>query len=158
MLHHALLYITLSHSLLNLTAPSSPCSLHAQDVKESVLDTQLIYALARINKLSELEELISGPNVAKIDQIGTYLNLHHISHLSGILMAAFLTVDCGVWHLDYAFHLSFFISWCTLSLLSSTSLSSFIDIKHKQILLLLLNHIRSNRTLPPLVHHHFHYR
>ena len=41
-----------------------------KDVKESVLDTQLIYALARINKLSELEELISGPNVAKIDQIG----------------------------------------------------------------------------------------
>jgi clathrin heavy chain len=26
--------------------------------------------LARINKLSKLEELISGPNVAKIDQIG----------------------------------------------------------------------------------------
>ena len=41
-----------------------------KDVKESVIDTQLIYALARINKLSELEELISGPNVAKIDQIG----------------------------------------------------------------------------------------
>jgi hypothetical protein len=42
-------------------------------VKESVLDTQLIYALARINKMSELEELISGPNVAKIDQIGEFL-------------------------------------------------------------------------------------
>lgn len=39
-------------------------------MKESVLDTQLIYALARINKMAELEELISGPNVAKIDQIG----------------------------------------------------------------------------------------
>ena len=48
--------------------------LHEQDVKESVLDTQLIYALARINKMSELEELISGPNVAKIDQIGKYLS------------------------------------------------------------------------------------
>ena len=47
--------------------------LYEQDVKESVLDTQLIYALARINKMSELEELISGPNVAKIDQIGTYV-------------------------------------------------------------------------------------
>ena len=39
-------------------------------IKESMLDTQLIYALARVNKLSELEELISVPNVAKIDQMG----------------------------------------------------------------------------------------
>lgn len=72
--------------ILLLPLYSSPmlCSLHTQDVKESVLDTQLIYALARINKLSELEELISGPNVAKIDQIGTYLYVHHIPHLSGI--------------------------------------------------------------------------
>jgi hypothetical protein len=41
-----------------------------KSVKEAVLDTQLIYALAKVNKLSELEELISVPNVAKIDQIG----------------------------------------------------------------------------------------
>ena len=41
-----------------------------KDVKGSVLDTQLIYALARCNKLTELEELISVPNVAKIDMIG----------------------------------------------------------------------------------------
>jgi clathrin heavy chain len=41
-----------------------------KDVKETVLDTQLIYALARCNKLTELEELVSVPNVAKIDQIG----------------------------------------------------------------------------------------
>jgi clathrin heavy chain len=41
-----------------------------KDVKEQVLDTQLIYALARINKLTKLEEVISVPNVAKIDQIG----------------------------------------------------------------------------------------
>merc|ERR1711871_1078185 len=39
-------------------------------IKESILDTQLIYALARVNKLAELEELISVPNVAKIDQMG----------------------------------------------------------------------------------------
>lgn len=39
-------------------------------IKETVIDTQLIYALARINKLSEMEEVISVPNVAKIDQIG----------------------------------------------------------------------------------------
>ena len=41
-----------------------------KDIKEAVLDTQLIYALARVNRLSELEELISVPNVAKIDLIG----------------------------------------------------------------------------------------
>lgn len=41
-----------------------------KQVKESVIDTQLIYALARINKLAEMEEVISVPNVAKIDQIG----------------------------------------------------------------------------------------
>ena len=41
-----------------------------KDIKESVLDTQLIYALARVNKLAELEELVSVPNVGKIDLIG----------------------------------------------------------------------------------------
>ena len=41
-----------------------------KDLKESVLDTALIYALARINKLAELEEFVSAPNVAKIDQTG----------------------------------------------------------------------------------------
>jgi clathrin heavy chain len=39
-------------------------------VKESIIDTQLIYALARVNKLAEMEEIISVPNVAKIDTIG----------------------------------------------------------------------------------------
>lgn len=39
-------------------------------IKETIIDTQLIYALARISKLSEMEEVISVPNVAKIDQIG----------------------------------------------------------------------------------------
>lgn len=39
-------------------------------VKESMVDTQLIYALARVNKLAELEEVVSVPNVAKIDRIG----------------------------------------------------------------------------------------
>lgn len=41
-----------------------------KQVKESLIDTQLIYALAKVNKLAELEEVISVPNVAKIDQIG----------------------------------------------------------------------------------------
>jgi clathrin heavy chain len=41
-----------------------------KSIKETVLDTQLIYSLAKINRLSELEEIISVPNVAKIDQTG----------------------------------------------------------------------------------------
>jgi clathrin heavy chain len=41
-----------------------------KDIKEAALDTELIYALARTNKLSELEEFVSAPNVAKIDVTG----------------------------------------------------------------------------------------
>jgi clathrin heavy chain len=41
-----------------------------KNIKEAHLDTQLIYALAKVNKLSDMEELISVPNVAKIDIIG----------------------------------------------------------------------------------------
>lgn len=41
-----------------------------KSIKEKVLDTQLIYSLARINRLSELEEVISVANVAKIDETG----------------------------------------------------------------------------------------
>lgn len=41
-----------------------------QHLKESLIDTQYVYALARISKLAELEEVISVPNVVKIDQIG----------------------------------------------------------------------------------------
>ena len=41
-----------------------------KNVKESMIDTQLIYALAKCDKLAELEEVISVPNVAKIEQIG----------------------------------------------------------------------------------------
>ena len=41
-----------------------------KSIKETVLDTQLIYSLARTNKLAELEEVISVANVAKIDTTG----------------------------------------------------------------------------------------
>jgi len=39
-------------------------------VKEPTLDTMLIYAFARANKLGELEEFVSAPNVANIQAIG----------------------------------------------------------------------------------------
>lgn len=41
-----------------------------KQIKESAIDTQLIYSLARCNKLADLEEVVSVPNVAKIDTIG----------------------------------------------------------------------------------------
>ena len=41
-----------------------------KQIKESIIDTQLIYALARTNRLADMEEVISVPNVAKIDIIG----------------------------------------------------------------------------------------
>ena len=39
-------------------------------VKETQLDTTLIYAYAMADKLGELEEFISAPNVARIDDVG----------------------------------------------------------------------------------------
>lgn len=41
-----------------------------KDIKESSLDTELIYSLARTRKLAELEEFVSVPNVGKIDVTG----------------------------------------------------------------------------------------
>lgn len=41
-----------------------------KDIKEAMLDTELIYCLARTRKLSELEEFVQAPNVAKIDKTG----------------------------------------------------------------------------------------
>ena len=38
--------------------------------KEALLDTELIYSLAKTNKLADLEEFIAAPNVAQIQGIG----------------------------------------------------------------------------------------
>jgi clathrin heavy chain len=38
--------------------------------KEPVVDTELIYALAKTNELAQLEELINSPNVAQIQVVG----------------------------------------------------------------------------------------
>ena len=37
--------------------------------RESYVETELIFALAKTNRLSELEEFISGPNNAHIQQV-----------------------------------------------------------------------------------------
>eukprot|EP00741_Cyanophora_paradoxa_P015948 tig00000042_g15397.t1 len=39
-------------------------------VKESAIDSELIYAFAKTNRLSELEEFVSAPNVAAIQSVG----------------------------------------------------------------------------------------
>lgn len=39
-------------------------------VKEARIDTELVYALARINQLSELEEFLSNPNSADLKAVG----------------------------------------------------------------------------------------
>lgn len=52
--------------------------------RESYVETELIFALAKTNRLAELEEFVSGPNNAHIQQvrIGSHLcwpwaeNLH----------------------------------------------------------------------------------
>lgn len=48
--------------------------------RESYVETELIFALAKTNRLAELEEFINGPNNAHIQQvssetINTYLQL-----------------------------------------------------------------------------------
>lgn len=44
--------------------------------RESYVETELIFALAKTNRLAELEEFVSGPNNAHIQQVGK------TSHLS----------------------------------------------------------------------------
>ena len=39
--------------------------------RESYVETELIFALAKTNRLAELEEFISGPNNAHIQQVKT---------------------------------------------------------------------------------------
>ena len=41
-----------------------------KQIKEPALDTMLIYAYAKSDKLGDLEEFVSAPNVANIQQIG----------------------------------------------------------------------------------------
>jgi len=41
-----------------------------KQLQENLLDTELIYALARTNNLTDLEKFVNGPNVANIQSIG----------------------------------------------------------------------------------------
>lgn len=43
--------------------------------RESYIETELIFALAKTNRLSELEDCINGPNNAHIQQVGFFPSL-----------------------------------------------------------------------------------
>lgn len=43
--------------------------------RESYVETELIFALAKTNRLSELEEFVSGPNNAHIQQVFLFIYL-----------------------------------------------------------------------------------
>lgn len=45
--------------------------------RESYVETELIFALAKTNRLAELEEFINGPNNAHIQQVGPPLAPRH---------------------------------------------------------------------------------
>lgn len=47
--------------------------------RESYVETELIFALAKTNRLAELEEFINGPNNAHIQQVGPGAH-KHIEH------------------------------------------------------------------------------
>lgn len=49
--------------------------------RESYVETELIFALAKTNRLAELEEFVSGPNNAHIQQVGRTSNLLPVSVL-----------------------------------------------------------------------------
>jgi hypothetical protein len=59
--------------------------------RESYIESELIYAYARTNRLADLEEFISGPNHADIQKVTALLNLkcykesHFISAVSNLL-------------------------------------------------------------------------
>jgi clathrin heavy chain len=65
-----LLVIAAAHNVDNYEDLVPYLKMARKDIKEAALDTELIYAFARTRKLSELEEFVSSPNVAKIDVTG----------------------------------------------------------------------------------------
>lgn len=72
-----MLYVTYRFGLLSTGSSSSE---HWEDLvrflqmarkksRESYIETELVYALAKTGRLTELEEFISGPNHAQISQV-----------------------------------------------------------------------------------------
>ena len=56
-------------------------------LKESIIETELLYALAKDDKLAELEELVSGPNIAHIQGVGDRLYDEKLFRAAKVLYA-----------------------------------------------------------------------
>merc|ERR1711966_210371 len=56
-----------------------------KNLQENLLDTELIYAYAKINNLTDLEVFVSGPNVANIQTIGDRCFSEGLYHAAKIL-------------------------------------------------------------------------
>jgi len=56
-----------------------------KSLQENLLDTELIYAYAKTNNLSEMETFVSGPNVANIQTIGDRCFTEDLYHAAKIL-------------------------------------------------------------------------
>jgi len=54
-------------------------------LQENLIDTELIYAYAKINNLTELEQFITGPNVANIQAIGDRCFSEGLYHAAKLL-------------------------------------------------------------------------
>ena len=61
-------------------------------VKDAQIDSTLILAYAKTNRLSELEEFISGPNVAKIQVRGCRRSIHRIVGGGAKLASALINI------------------------------------------------------------------
>ena len=46
------------------------CLARANKLKEKLVDTELIFAYAKCERLGELEEFVSGPNIADVESVG----------------------------------------------------------------------------------------
>ncbi len=49
--------------------------------RETFIETELVYAYAKTNRLADLEEFISGPNHANITQVRIHLKILVLFHL-----------------------------------------------------------------------------
>lgn len=56
--------------------------------RESYVETELIFALAKTNRLAELEEFINGPNNAHIQQVQPQL-ARKASHVNIVISVIF---------------------------------------------------------------------
>jgi len=56
-----------------------------KSMQENLIDTELIYALAKTNQLTELEQFVTGPNVSNIQSIGDRCFSEGLYHAAKVL-------------------------------------------------------------------------